>query len=116
MEHLSVNTKQATQMPSMVSTAIKTQATVSRMDTTATEATVKEKNVDMPKLTQELNTTASKENLDISFAYNKNINRVVINVMDKNTGELITKLPSEDAVKFAEGMKEMLGKLFDRKG
>jgi flagellar protein FlaG len=78
--------------------------------------TQKEKTVDMEKLSKELNHIAAKENLDISFGYNEKIDKVFINIVDKSSGEVIRKLPSEEAIKFAEGMKELLGKLFDKKG
>jgi len=77
---------------------------------------VNQKNADMEKLTTQLNQKMSDENIDISFGYNKELNKAVITVTDKNSGEVITKLPSEDAMKFAEGMKELQGKLLDKKG
>ncbi len=120
METLSVNTTtQAVQTPvTYTAPTAKTHSPtpVVRTDTNPADVTVKSENVDMPKLTAKLNKVAETENLDISFGYNEKIDRVIINVLDKNTGEVIRKLPSEDAVKFAEGMEDMLGKLFDSKG
>ncbi len=120
METLSVNTTaQAVSTPvTYTEPTAKTPnpAPVVRMDTNHADATVKKENVDMPKLTHQLNKMAETENLDISFGYNEKIDRVIINVTDKNTGEVIRKLPSEDAVKFAEGMQDIIGKLFDSKG
>lgn len=120
METLSVNTTTQA-VPTPVTYTAPTAKTPSptpvvRMDTNPADATEKNENVDMPKLTAKLNKVAELENLDISFGYNEKIDRVIINVLDKNTGEVIRKLPSEDAVKFAEGMEDMLGKLFDSKG
>ena len=113
METLSVNTAtQAVATPIPVQQPVKTP--ILRTDTQQVDA--EDKNIDIPKLTDHLNKVAEHENLDISFGYNDKIDRVIINFMDKNTGEIIRKLPSEDAVKFAEGMEEMLGKLFDSKG
>jgi len=122
METLSVNpTAHAVSMPIVRATTAQTAQTpssapVARMDMKQTDAIEKNENIDMPKLTSKLNEVAELENLDISFGYNEKIDRVIINVLDKNTGEVIRKLPSEDAVKFAEGMEDMLGKLFDSKG
>jgi len=120
MEMLSVNTTtQAVQTP-VTATAQTAQtpapALVMRTDTQHTQATRKSEDVDMPKLTEELNTMAKQENLDISFGYNKKIDKVFINIVDKTSGEVIRKLPSEEAIKFAEGMEDLLGKLFDKKG
>ena len=119
MENVSVNTTPV--VPAAVTYTAPTAKTpnpaaVQRMDTMDTDATVKRENVDMEKLTQKLNIMAEEENLDVSFGYNEKIDRVVINVTDKHTGEIIRKLPSEDAIKFAEGMQDIIGKLFDRKG
>jgi len=119
MDNLSVNTTQAVSMPiSIEAPTAKTPSTpVVRTDTTQSDvATKKDTNVDMETLTQKLNDVAQDENLDISFGYNEKIDRVTINITDRNSGEIIRKLPSEEAVKFAEGMQDMLGKLFDKKG
>jgi flagellar protein FlaG len=91
-------------------------ASIMRMDTPDSKATEKVDNVDMTELTEALNSIAQKENLDISFGYNKKIDKVFINIVDKTSGEVIRKLPSEEAIKFAEGMEDLLGKLFDKKG
>ena len=119
MDMLSVNTTQAVQTPVTV-TAHTAQtpapALVMRTDTQNTQATKSSEAVDMPKLTEELNSMAQKENLDISFGYNKKLDKVFINVVDKNSGEVIQKLPSEEAMKFAEGMHDLIGKLLDKKG
>lgn len=102
-------------IPSQVSTPAPAEEI--RKDTShAANTTEKNKNVDMEKLAKELNQVAQKENLDISFGYNDKIDKVFINIVDKNSGDVIRKLPSEEAIKFAEGMKDLLGKLFDKKG
>jgi len=53
--------------------------------------------------------------LDVSFAYDKELNKVYINVIDKDSGKVIRKLPSEEAMKFAKSIKESIGKLLDRR-
>ena len=115
MENLSVNTTTPTAVTHTAPT-VKTPipAPIMRTDTPQKDAV--DKTTDIPKLTAQLNEVAESKNLDISFGYNEKINKVIINVMDKDTGEVIRKLPSEDAVKFAEGMEDLLGKLFDSKG
>lgn len=103
------------QSPIVEPAQIVTPAQEIRTDTGRADTT-QEKNVDMQKLSEKLNTVAKNEHLDISFGYNDKIDKVFINIVDKNSGEVIRKLPSEEAIKFAEGMKDLLGKLFDRKG
>ncbi len=67
-------------------------------------------------LTEQLNTQVQNENIDISFGYDKELNKVYISVVDKNSGKEIRKLPSDEALKFAKSMKESLGRLLDRRG
>lgn len=118
MENLSVDTATPAVATAVTHTAptAKTPSPAPIMRTDTQQVDAVNKDIDMPKLTAHLNKVAESEHLDISFGYNEKIDRVIINVMDKNTGEIIRELPSEDAVKFAEGMEELLGKLFDRKG
>ena len=103
-------------IPSQASTPAAPAEEIRKDTSHAANTTEKNKNVDMEKLTKELNHVAQKENLDISFGYNDKIDKVFINIVDKNSGDVIRKLPSEEAIKFAEGMKDLLGKLFDKKG
>jgi uncharacterized FlaG/YvyC family protein len=72
-------------------------------------------NLDLEGLSQKLNQKAQEEKLDISFEYDKELNKVYINVVDKHSGKVIQKLPSEEAMKFAKSIKESLGKLLDRR-
>ena len=119
MDMLSVNTTTQTVSAPVAVTAPVTPTPISsevRTDTSHTEATQKTDNVDMVALTGSLNAKAESANLDISFGYNKKIDKVFINVVDKNSGEVIQKLPSEEAMKFAEGMHDLIGKLLDKKG
>ena len=66
--------------------------------------------------TEKFNELSAKLNLDIKFAYNDKIDQVYLNVIDKNTGQIIRKLPSEEAMKISESMKELVGNLLDKKG
>ncbi len=66
--------------------------------------------------TVKFNQMSDKLNLDIKFAYNEKIDQVYLNVIDKHTGQVIRKLPSEEAMKISETMKELVGNLLDKKG
>ena len=66
-------------------------------------------------ITLNLNTIAKKDNLDVSFEYNSKLQESYISIKDNDTGKVIRKIPSEEALKFREGMKELLGILFDRR-
>ena len=70
----------------------------------------------LKNISSEFNEISDELNLDIKFAYNEKIDTVYLNVTDKNTGKIIRKLPSEDAMKIKESMKDLVGVLFDEKG
>ncbi len=70
----------------------------------------------LKNISLEFNEISDELNLDIKFAYNEKIDTVYLNVTDKNTGKIIRKLPSEDAMKIKESMKDLVGVLFDEKG
>jgi flagellar protein FlaG len=68
------------------------------------------------EVTKEFNKLSDKLNLDVKFAYNEKIDTVYINVTDKDTGRVIRKLPTEEAMKIKESMQDLVGVLFDKKG
>jgi flagellar protein FlaG len=70
----------------------------------------------LEELTKKLNKEMGKLNPDIEFTFNEKINNFVVNVIDKNTDKVIRKIPSDEAIKIMEKMKELTGALFDEKG
>ena len=70
----------------------------------------------LKKSTEQFNKMSDELNLDIKFAYNDKIDQIYLNVIDKNTGRVIRKLPSEEAMKISESMQELVGNLLDKKG
>lgn len=70
----------------------------------------------LEEVSNEFNEMSHALNLDVKFAYNEKIDTVYVNVTDKNTGQVIRKLPSEEAMKIKESMKDLVGVLFDKKG
>ena len=66
-------------------------------------------------ITLNLNNMAKKENTNISFEYDSKLQESYISIKDNDTGKVIRKIPSEEALKFREGIKELLGILFDRR-
>jgi len=77
------------------------------------EETTKEK---LQDLTKQLNKEMAPLNPDIKFSYNDKVNELVVNVVDKNTDKVIRKIPSDEALKIMEKMRELVGALFDDKG
>lgn len=70
----------------------------------------------MQQIEKKLNDIASSQDISVKFAYNEKLNMSYISVIDKNTGEEIRKLPSEEVMKISESMKELVGVMFDKKG
>ena len=67
------------------------------------------------RLVVELNDISDSLNTDIKFGYDDELAEVFVTVTDKNTGKVIRKLPSEDAMKIKKSMKELVGSLFDKR-
>ncbi len=101
--------------------ANKTQQTVSKNSPT-TSSEVKNKR-DMKEIQKELDNTVKKLNdqmdslnINIRFGFNDKIDTLYVDVTEKSTGKLIRKIPSEETMKIAEKMKEIIGMIFDKKG
>ena len=91
-------------------------------NTTTTSSAVKNKR-DQKEIQQHLNNTVKKLNdqmdslnINIKFGFNDKIDALYVDVTDKSTGKLIRKIPSEETMKLAEKMKEIIGMIFDKKG
>jgi flagellar protein FlaG len=67
-------------------------------------------------LTAKLNKEMAPLNPDIKFQFNDKVNELVVNVVDKHTDKIIRKIPSDEALKIMEKMRELVGALFDDKG
>ncbi|WP_041957406.1 flagellar protein FlaG [Sulfurospirillum arsenophilum] len=64
----------------------------------------------------ELNKQMDLLNTNITFGYNDKINQMFINVIEKSTGKVIRKFPTEEAMSLSAKMKEIVGIIFDKKG
>ena len=102
------------------STIQKKQEISQNQPTTSSE--VKNKR-DQKEIQQHLNNTVKKLNdqmdslnINIKFGFNDKIDTMFVDVTEKSTGKLIRKIPSEETMKLAEKMKEIIGMIFDKKG
>ena len=64
--------------------------------------------------TEKLNFQMEQLDAKVRFTYNDNLNLMVVQVKDAKTGELVSELPSKQAIKISEYFKESLGILFDK--
>jgi len=63
-----------------------------------------------------LNDQMESLNTNISFAFNDKIESMYVSVMEKSSGKLIRKIPTEEAMKLSEHFREIIGVIFDKKG
>ncbi len=52
---------------------------------------------------------------ELRFSVNKELNQVVVKVIDSRTDKVIKEIPPEDIIKLHIRMKEVIGLLFDKK-
>ncbi|MDI3516314.1 MAG: flagellar protein FlaG [Thermotogota bacterium] len=53
---------------------------------------------------------------EAEFSVDKEIDRIVVKIKDRESGEIIRQIPPEVALKIARSIKELIGLLFDEKG
>jgi flagellar protein FlaG len=77
------------------------------------EETIKNK---LDEIVKKLNKHMDSLNTNIMFGYNDKINWMYVNVMERDSGKVIRKIPSDEAMKLSEKMQEIVGMIFDEKG
>jgi flagellar protein FlaG len=122
MEIFSATNKQVSQ-----ATAPKVDASINaRKAVESTSETAKSQKDQMPdakSIKKELNNTVKHLNdnmkaldTNIMFGFNDKIDIMFVNVTERSTGRVIRKIPTEEAMKLSEKMKEIIGMIFDKKG
>ena len=84
-----------------------------------TTKSVKDNQKDTEKLGQVINNLNNQmESLEtnVTFGFNDKIDTMFVNVMERSTGKIIRKIPTEEAMSLSEKMKEIIGIIFDKKG
>lgn len=61
------------------------------------------------------NTTLRQKRTRCEFVFHKEVNRISIKVLDKNTSEVIREIPAEDSLKVLEKIQEIAGLIIDEK-
>ncbi len=65
---------------------------------------------------KELNKQMDLLDTNLTFGFNDKIDVMYVNVMEKSSGKVIRKFPTDEAMKLSEKMKEIVGIIFDKKG
>jgi flagellar protein FlaG len=64
---------------------------------------------------EDLNNALQNLNVKRQFEVDKEVDKVIVKVIDSEQKEVIRQIPSEEAIKLSKNIKEMLGLLFDSK-
>ena len=65
---------------------------------------------------KDLNNLMKMLDTNVTFGFNDKISLLFVSVMEKSTGKMIRKIPTEEAMDLSEKMKEIVGMIFDKKG
>ena len=83
----------------------------------------RENNQEKQDISEKLTATVEKLNKDmealdtnVKFGFNDKINTMFVNVMERSSGKMIRKIPTEEAMLLSEKMQEIIGTIFDKKG
>jgi len=122
MDIFSVANKQVSQSTApKVDTSINTRRAVE--STNETSKTQKDQMPDAKSISKQLDKTVKHLNdnmkaldTNIMFGFNDKIDAMFVNVTERSTGRVIRKIPTEEAMKLSEKMKEIVGMIFDKKG
>ena len=112
MDIFSVANKQVTQPGIETSTNIRK---------TVTPSAKIEKNIvpsknELKNTIEHLNKHMEDLDTNVKFGFNDKVEHMFVNVMERSTGKIIRKIPTEEAMKISEKMKEIVGMIFDKKG
>jgi flagellar protein FlaG len=97
------------------STRIKAETEVAKKGTNEDLNDAEKIKEDLDNAVRHLNLQAESLNTNVRFGFNDKIESMFVDVTERNTGKLIRKIPSEEAIKLAERLKEVVGMIFDEK-
>lgn len=64
---------------------------------------------------QTLNDSLARSPTKANISHDDDLNRYVVRIADKESGEVVREIPSEDLLRFARHLEKLKGILFDRK-
>ena len=119
MDVFSATNKQVTQPT--IDTSIQTKRSVGKVEqNTNTDKkqslNPKDMKLKLDNTIKHLNEHMKSLDTNITFGFNDKIDIMFVNVIEKSTGKVIRKIPTEEAMKLSEKMKEIVGMIFDKKG
>ena len=70
----------------------------------------------LTKTVEKLNGDMEELGTNVKFGFNDKIGTMFVDVMERSTGKMIRKIPTEEAMLLSEKMREIIGTIFDKKG
>ena len=70
----------------------------------------------LQEITDQLNKEMNPLNTSIRFGFDDSIEELYVSVIDTSNDQVIRKIPSEEAMRLAAKMREIVGMIFDKKG
>lgn len=67
-------------------------------------------------IVEKLNSNMRALDTNVMFGYNDKIGTMFVSVIERSTGKMIRKIPTEEAMLLSEKMQEIIGTIFDKKG
>ena len=92
-------------------TAVASEASTDRQNTLASISDVAE---DIREAIDTLNAALAKSPTKAVISRDDELNRYIVKITDKQSGEVIREVPSEAVLKFARNLQEIKGLLFDK--
>lgn len=70
----------------------------------------------LQEITDKLNKEMNPLKTSIRFGFDDSVEELYISVIDTSSNQEIRKIPSEEAMRLAAKMRELVGMIFDKKG
>lgn len=68
---------------------------------------------EIKRTVDELNRLSGNFNEKVQFGYHENSNRIVVKIIDKDTNEVVSEIPSKYSLRLLEHIQESIGLLVD---
>jgi flagellar protein FlaG len=93
-----------------------TQTTKEQVDQTEQKADTEKLKKQLQEITDKLNKEMNPLKTSIRFGFDDSVEELYISVIDTSSNQEIRKIPSEEAMRLAAKMRELVGMIFDKKG
>ncbi len=89
---------------------------IEKMEKSEEKVKVDELRKELQHLSEELNREMNPLNMNVKFGFSDDIDSMYVTVKEKDTDQIIRKIPSDEAIELMKKMREIVGIIFDKKG